>query len=276
VTEQLELALIVPGEDKEWLQPNWLHGASVRAGSRAGILDWLVEVSTYLCLSDMTLHLAVSQFDLVLAQVEVESQDLQVLGLACLGLAAKVEEDFVPSPELMLPLAGGLYTKSDLARMERHVMCSLQFRLRRTTAATFLHYYTQLLPKETRAVGRLARALLDVSLLAPWHGQVRPSHLAAAVLSLANCLLQVPLDLPLSLAASLLQVPTLLSKDLHLCKVLPSCTTLLHRLLTLLQGRGQMQGVEGKHAKVLGKLKMSSISRVEEELHRLAPYRTQG
>jgi len=29
---------------QEWLLPNWLHGASVKAGSRAGIVDWLVEV----------------------------------------------------------------------------------------------------------------------------------------------------------------------------------------------------------------------------------------
>jgi len=276
VAEQLEMALRVPGEDQEWLQANWLAGASVTASVRAGLVDWLVEVSTYLGLSDITLYLAVSQMDLVLSRVEVE--ELQLLGLACIGLAAKVEEDYVPSPELLLPLAGGLYIKGDLARMERHVLSSLQFRLRRTTAATFLHYFTQLLPKEAKSVGRLARAILDLSLLAPWHGQVRPSHLAGAVLTLANCILQVKvkLDLPLSLAATLLQVPFLLSKDLYLSKVIvPPCTSLLDRLLTLLQKREQMQGVDNKHAKVLCKLKPDSVDRVEEEMHRV-PVRNQG
>lgn len=273
VTEQLELALVVPGQDKAWLEPNWLHGASVSAGKRAGLADWLVEVAAYLQLADVTLHLAVSHLDLLLSAVELEEPELQLAALACLGLAAKVEEDFVPGPALLLSLTSPVATKPALAQAERTVLAALQFRLRRTTAASFLHYYTQLLPREARPIGRLARAVLDLALLAPWHGQVRPSHLAAAVLTLANCLLQVPtlqgLDLPLSLAASLLQVPALLSRDLHLCRVLPSCTTLLYRLLALLEARHQMPGVEAKHSKVLGRLPPGSLARVRAELEDL-------
>jgi len=128
-------------------------------------------------------------------------------------------------------------------------------------------------------VGRLAKAILDLSLLSPWYGQVRPSHLAAAVLTLANCLLQVPLALPLNLAASLLQVPTLLSKDLHLCKVLPSCTTLLFRLITLLEAKEDMPGVLRKHNKVLGRLSPLSVARLGRELEGkqdIAIYRREG
>jgi len=279
VTEQLEFALTIPGEDKEWLPANWLLGASATASSRAGLVDWLVEVSTYLGISDITLYLAVSQLDLVLSKVEVEEGDLQLLGLACIGLASKIEEDFVPSPDLLLPLAGGLYNKGDLARMERHVLSSLNFQLRRTTAANFLHYFTQLLPKEAKTVGRLARAILDLSLLAPWHGQVRPSHLAGAVLTLANCILQVKvsLHLPLTLAASLLKVPFLMTKDLYLNTVIqPPCNTLLGRIFTLIEVRAEMQGVDNKHIKVLSKLKPASVERVGEELHRLTPNRSLG
>jgi len=269
VTEQLQVALLVPGQDQAWLEANWLHGACVTASKRAGLVDWMVEVCCYLQLSDMTLYLAVSHLDLTLAAVELQEDQLQLLAVSCVGLAAKVEEDFVPSPQLLLPLLGGTVTKGDLAHMERTVLTALQFRLRHTTASTFLHYFTQLLPREARPLGRLARAILDLSLLAPWHGQVRPSYLAAAVLTLANCLLQESLDLPLTLAATLLHIPKLLSKDLHICKVLPSCTTLLHRLLTLLENSRQMHGVENKHSKVLGKLLPCSVTMVGEELGRV-------
>jgi len=291
VTEQLQLALLEPGQDQAWLEVNWLHGASVSASQRAGLIDWLVEVSNYLNLSDITLHLAVCLFDRTLANTELDEKQLQLTAITCLLLASKVEEDFVPAPSLLLPLLGGSQEEKELtdsamkmkmgemARTERMILKALNFHLRTSTAATFLHYFTQLLPQEARRVGRLAKAILDLSLLSPWYGQVRPSHLAAAVLTLANCLLQVPLALPLNLAASLLQVPTLLSKDLHLCKVLPSCTTLLFRLITLLEAKEDMPGVLRKHKKVLGKLSLLSVARLGRELegkHEIGIFRRDG
>ena len=58
-------------------------------------------------------------------------EDVQLLGLACLQLAAKVEEDLPPAPELLLPLTGGVYSKADLARVEKEAVTSLKWRLRR-------------------------------------------------------------------------------------------------------------------------------------------------
>jgi len=289
VTEQLQLALLEPGQDQAWLEVNWLHGACISASQRAGLIDWLVEVSNYLNLSDITLHLSVCLFDRTLANAELDEKQLQLTAITCLHLASKVEEDFVPAPSLLLPLLGGSQEERteelmkakmvEMARTERMILKALNFHLRASTAATFLHYFTQLLPQEARRVGKLAKAILDLSLLSPWYGQVRPSHLAAAVLTLANCLLQVPLALPLNLAASLLQVPTLLSKDLHLCKVLPSCTTLLFRLITLLEAKEDMPGVLKKHSKVLGKLSPLSVARLGRELEGkqdIAIYRREG
>ena len=92
-----------------------MHGASVTASQRAGLVDWLVEVifaitmyfliilqllgfthmrvsqvSSYLNLSDITLNFAVSLFDRTLAVVEVEEEQLQITAITCLHLAAKV------------------------------------------------------------------------------------------------------------------------------------------------------------------------------------------
>ena len=47
-------------------------------------------MSSYLNLSDITLHLAVSLFDRTLAVVEVEEEQLQITAITCLHLAAKV------------------------------------------------------------------------------------------------------------------------------------------------------------------------------------------
>ena len=51
---------------------------------------YVSQVSSYLNLSDITLHLAVSLFDRTLAVVEVEEEQLQITAITCLHLAAKV------------------------------------------------------------------------------------------------------------------------------------------------------------------------------------------
>ena len=63
-----------------------------------------------------------------------------------------MEEDFVPAPSLLLPLLGGSSEETDssmkmrmgeMARTERLILKTLNFHLRTSTAATFLHYFTQ-------------------------------------------------------------------------------------------------------------------------------------
>ena len=65
----------------------------------------------------------------------------------------QVEEDFVPAPSLLLPLLGGSQEERteelmkakmvEMARTERMILKALNFHLRASTAATFLHYFTQ-------------------------------------------------------------------------------------------------------------------------------------
>merc|ERR1719410_2691052 len=131
--DKLENAKTLPEEDESWLTRGWLQGSSITEEIRSTIVDWLIQVQQYLSLSDVTLHLAAVNFDLVLSSVEV-----QLLGLVCLSLAAKVEEDCPPSPDLLLPLTGGVYTKADLARVEKEALAAVKWRLRRTAPAVFL------------------------------------------------------------------------------------------------------------------------------------------
>ena len=116
--DHLALAKAIPGEDNSWLAPGWLQGSKICAMTRSSVVDWLVQVQQYLSLSDTTLHLAVANFDLVISLLDWDTDEIQLLGLACLQLAAKIEEDCTPSPSLLLPLAGGVFSKQDLARVE--------------------------------------------------------------------------------------------------------------------------------------------------------------
>ena len=90
------------------------------------INNYLIQVQQYLSLSDVTLHLAVANFDLVLSSVEVEDDEVQLLGLVCLNLAAKVEEDCPRSPDLVLPLTGDMFNKADLARVKKKAITAVK------------------------------------------------------------------------------------------------------------------------------------------------------
>jgi len=187
--EHLALAKSIPGEDKSWLTPGWLRGSEICPALRSSVLDWLIQVQQYLSLSDVTLHLAVATFDVVISRVDFDKDEVQLLGLACLQLAAKVEEDCPPAPALLLPLTGGVYTKQDLARVELEVLRALDWRLRKTTSAVFLHYYSEILGKGKKVIFKLARAILDLCVTETWYGTVQPSHLASTALLAASYLL---------------------------------------------------------------------------------------
>ena len=187
--EHLACAKAIPGEDESWLQPSWLKGSNICPSARASIVDWLIQVQQYLSLSDVTLHLAVANFDLVLSLVDFESEEVQLLGLACLQLATKVEEDCPPATSMLLPLTGGVFTQQDLNRMEVGVLQALNWRLRKTTSAVFLHYFSEIAGKGSKVIFKLARAILDLCLSETWYGTVQPSHMASSALLAASYLL---------------------------------------------------------------------------------------
>jgi len=237
--EHLALAKAIPGEDKSWLTTGWLRGNEICASMRPSVVDWLIQVQQYLSLSDVTLHLAVANFDEVLSRVDFDRDEVQLLGLACLQLAAKVEEDCPPAPALLLPLTGGVYSKQDLARVEMEAIRALDWKLRKTTSAVFLHYYTEILGKGRKGIFKLAKAILDLCLTEPWYGTVKPSHLASTVLLAASYLLGK--GWPEDLATTTGHCPTeLLDK--------------LVTILNMVQGGQVGDGVKEKHDKPLAKV----------------------
>ncbi|XP_037091085.1 cyclin-A3-2-like [Pollicipes pollicipes] len=92
------LHLLLEEERHQLLAADFLAGQeSVTPSDRAIIVDWLILVQHYLRLDASTLHLAVSLMDRVLFTDSCALDDLQLLGLASLWLAAKVEEPRLPT-----------------------------------------------------------------------------------------------------------------------------------------------------------------------------------
>lgn len=179
---------LTPGEDESWMKRDWFKKTRLSAEARTGIIDWLIQCQQYLGLSDSCLHSAVANFDRALCCVEWEPSEIQLLGLAALQLSAKTELDSPPAAKLLLPLAGGVYSKGDLARLELELLEALDWELRQTTASVFLHLYSEMAGKGRKPLFKMAKAVLDLCLYQDWYGCEQPSLLAGSCLAAASSL----------------------------------------------------------------------------------------
>jgi len=184
----LDISKTTPGEDVSWLENGWLAGTALDVDTRAGIIDWLIQVQQYIGLTDTCLHAAVANLDLALIRVDWDPHEIQLVALAALQTAAKLEEDVPPATSLLLPLAGDVYTAADLARVELELLMALDWSVRTTTAAVFLQFYADKAAKGRKSVFRLAKAILDFCLFQDWYGCKQPSYLASCCLAAANSL----------------------------------------------------------------------------------------
>jgi len=150
-----------------------------------------------------------------------------------------MEVDQSPSAGLVLPLAGDVYTKTDLGNMELELMRALDWDVRQTTAAVFLQFYADLGGKGRKPLFKMAKAVLDLSLYQEWYGCQKPSQLASACLAAACCMLGQSWceDLTAFTGSTLKEM----SKGLQL--VLRACTS------------QQCEGYEEKHGKCARNMK---------------------
>ncbi|KYO26573.1 cyclin N-terminal domain-containing protein 2 [Alligator mississippiensis] len=142
---------------------------------RALVVDWLVQVQECLGLADDTLHLAVQLLDAYGQAGPVRARTLQLLGLACLFLACKMEETHCPTPATLCFMTEDMFSHTALLRMERRVLRRLRFRLHRASPAGLLRLLAALghCSPET---GALAMYFLELSLLEADEEELRALH----------------------------------------------------------------------------------------------------
>jgi len=123
-------------------KPDYMHDQpQINAKMRAILNDWLYEVHRKYCLRRETLFLAISTIDRYLSQAWVSRQQLQLVGVTALNIAAKFEE--IESPELveLVYVTADSYTKQQIMDMEITMLTLLRFEIAAPTSASFLRHY---------------------------------------------------------------------------------------------------------------------------------------
>ncbi|XP_073824161.1 cyclin E [Musca autumnalis] len=121
------------------------HHPGLQPRMRAILLDWLIEVCEVYKLHRETYYLAVDYLDRYLsAQKNVQKTHLQLIGITCLFVAAKVEEIYPPKIGEFAYVTDGACQESDILQHEILLLQALEWNISPVTAIGWLGVYMQL------------------------------------------------------------------------------------------------------------------------------------
>ena len=160
---------------------------------RGILVDWLVEVAAEFRLVSDTLFSAVALVDRVLSLRPVPRARLQLVGVACMLLAAKYEEIYAPQVDEFVFITDNTYSRDELLNAEAEALGDLGFSLSAPTAKTFLRRFVKAAlgdgvgsPEADAKLPPLAAYICELALLEYDAVAFLPSQIAAASVVVAR------------------------------------------------------------------------------------------
>ncbi|VVA26095.1 PREDICTED: cyclin-D1-1 [Prunus dulcis] len=177
---------------------------SLDISARADSVAWILKVQSYYGFHPLTAYLSVNYLDRFLYSRRLPQANgwpMQLLSVACLSLAAKMEEPLVPSLlDLQVEGTQFIFEPRTIRRMELLVLGVLDWRLRSITPFSFVAFFACKLDPAATFIGFLVSRATEIilsnikeaSFLEYW-----PSCIAAAaILSAANEIPNLSLENP--------------------------------------------------------------------------------
>lgn len=156
---------------------------------RSILIDWLVEAHRDFGYLLETLHLAISLVDRYLqTDKTVDRNNLQLVGVSALWVAAKYEEMYIASLKDFVFLTDNAFTEGDVLRMEQKILVGVDWGVGRPLPIHFLKRYSKLANVQPKDYV-LGKYLLELSLVQHDMCHIRPSLLAAAAICFAVAIL---------------------------------------------------------------------------------------
>uniref|UniRef100_A0A672FD67 Cyclin N-terminal domain containing 2 n=1 Tax=Salarias fasciatus TaxID=181472 RepID=A0A672FD67_SALFA len=158
---------------------------------RAALVDWIIEIHYALDFEEETLYLTIDILKRSLSLIKVTRNNLQLLAVVCLFVAAKKEESHIPTVSSLCALLNNAYTKKQLLRMEQNILLGLKFRLSLCSPPEFLCVLGTVARCSPREL-IMAKYLSELLLLDAQCDHCLSLDVAAAALRLAHIVLQEP------------------------------------------------------------------------------------
>ncbi|KAH9626247.1 hypothetical protein KSS87_001418 [Heliosperma pusillum] len=162
---------------------------------RKHAFDWILKAHSYYCFGPISLCLAVNYLDRFFSIKELpkdKAWTVQLLAVACLSIAAKIEETCVPqSIELQVGDPKYVFEPKTIQRMELLVLDTLQWKMNAITPCSFIDYSLRKLSNPnsitdkflfstTKVVNRSMQLVL-CTIKGIDYLEFKPSEIAAAV-----------------------------------------------------------------------------------------------
>jgi len=184
-------------EMKHLPKPNYMAKQNdITHSMRSILIDWLVEVGEEYKLQTETLHLAINYIDRFLSYMAVQRSKLQLVGTACMFIAAKYEEIYPPDVSEFVYITDDTYNKRQVLRMEHLVLKVLGFDLSVPTINIFISKMVELesgcgedLKNRVRS---LALYLAELSMVDGDFLKYPPSQIAGGCVAMARHSLELP------------------------------------------------------------------------------------
>ena len=130
-------------ENSTLIDPNYLKNTQkfINRKMRAILIDWLIDVHKKYKLKPETLYLTVNIIDRYLSKKNVETINLQLVGVVAFLISSKYEDIYPPKVKELAEITDGAYIPNQLLVMEEIVLSTLNFDLFYPTQWHFLECY---------------------------------------------------------------------------------------------------------------------------------------
>ncbi|EDW83806.1 uncharacterized protein Dwil_GK13804 [Drosophila willistoni] len=156
---------------------------------RSLLIDWLVDVNEQYEMNTETLYLTVSYIDRFLSLAAVGISNLQLVGIAAMSIASKLEEIYAPDVASFVAITDNTYTKRQMIQMEKIMLNVLNFDLCTSTACAFVNTYS-VMSQSSERLTYLTLFLCELTLIdGKTYLHFLPSLISAAALALARHIL---------------------------------------------------------------------------------------
>ncbi|CAB3407108.1 unnamed protein product [Caenorhabditis bovis] len=191
-------AYLLHHEQKFKLTEDYLVGGEPTNKMRRMLVDWLVQVHLRFRLVPETLHLTVFILDQMLAHKIVGKENLQLLGVSAMFIAAKFEEVFTPDISDYEFITENSVSKKQILQMEQMILNTLNFDLSAPYSLSFNRFISRLITEnESLNVDQssyylaynMSKYFAELALLDSSIVTITPSRIAMAstVISLKLC-----------------------------------------------------------------------------------------
>ena len=116
----------------------------IKDTSRAFLIEWIIDVHRKFRLVPEALYVAINIIDQYMSRKRIKKNQLHLLGVSTLLIAAKYEEIYPPSLCDFITVSENKFTKQMVLQMEKDILMTLNFDLTAPSAYRFLQRYRRL------------------------------------------------------------------------------------------------------------------------------------